>query len=448
MPAQRLDIAPLLAPYAAELVTRCLVFEPGLLPRSASLLRAHLPAGTWLLVADPTTWRVAGAAVAASLERAGLPARVAIVPPEPGATAPVADDARVEAIQTRLGELGCSAAVAVGAGTVNDIVKTAADSRGLPYGVVATAPSMNGYTSSLSALLRHGVKITRPCRPAVVCLFDLDVLAAAPYRMIASGLGDLLSKPVSSADWSLAQHLEGEAYPGRVRALMEAGSALLDGVAERLPGRDPAAVGRLCASLCLSGLAMGLAGPAAPSSGAEHLVSHYLDMTHFAWGEPHDLHGCQVGVATVAMAALYERLAGMSPAQIDVEGRVAALAPWTAYRALVRRRFGTLADAVVEHARRAHPDPERLRARLTRLQRHWEEILAEVATTLRPAADLRAELERAQAPATFAQIGVPRRRARRALVHSKDIRARYTILHLAADLGLLETWAKAVLAAA
>jgi glycerol-1-phosphate dehydrogenase [NAD(P)+] len=306
---------------------------------------------------------------------------------------------------------------------------------------------MNGYTSALSALLSHGVKITRPCRPPLACLVDLDVVARAPYRMIASGLGDLMSKSVSNADWRLAYRLLGAEYAQRVMPLIDAGSSLLEGVAPRLPERDVEAVGRLSASLCVSGVAMSLAGSTAPSSGGEHLISHYLDMSHFAWGEPHDFHGCQVGVGTLTTAALYERLRSLAPGRIDVEARIAAHPGWEERAAEVRRRFGSLAEAVLPHAREGHPSRDELRHRLHRLRNDWDAILGDVAQTLVPAAELAAQLRAAQCPATFAEIDVTPERARRAIVHSRDIRARYTILHLAADLGLLESWTDAALGA-
>jgi glycerol-1-phosphate dehydrogenase [NAD(P)+] len=440
MSTLRIDLAPMLRPYADELITRCLLLEQDLLGRTGSVLREQLPSGAWLLVVDETTWHVAGKAVCASLAAAGLEVTRYTVEPGLGEHTPVADDAKVAAVTQALSTGGYGAAIAVGAGTVNDIVKAATTELGLPYAVIATAPSMNGYTSSLAALLSKGVKITQPCQPPVACLVDLDVMAAAPYRMIASGLGDLMSKPVSNADWRLAYRLTGAEYATRVMGLIDAGGALLDGIAEHLPQRDISAIGKLCGSLCISGLAMGLAGSSAPSSGGEHLISHYLDMTHFAWGEPHDFHGCQVGVATLTTAALYERLAAVDPAQIDVEARVASLPDWNTYAIQVKRRFGSLAGAVIDQARRAHPSPQELRERLQLLKRDWDDLLNDVGQTLRPTRDLNAELRRADCPTTFEEIQVTPERARRAVAHSKDIRDRYTILHLGADLGLLDSW--------
>ena len=52
---------------------------------------------------------------------------------------------------------------------------------------------------------------------------------------------------------------------------------------------------------------MTLQGSSLPASGGEHLVSHTLDMMSHVDGVPHDLHGRQVGVSTILVAAMYER---------------------------------------------------------------------------------------------------------------------------------------------
>ena len=77
---------------------------------------------------------------------------------------------------------------------------------GIPYACIPTAPSANSYTSAISTI-EEGVKTTRPCAPPIGILADIDLLTAAPYRMIAAGFGDLVSKPVSQADWLLSHHL-------------------------------------------------------------------------------------------------------------------------------------------------------------------------------------------------------------------------------------------------
>lgn len=441
----KVEVGPILAPWQDRIDTKVIALEEGLLPRSAEVLRGVLPEGRWLLVVDAVTWGVAGEAVGQSLSAAGLPWDRYTVEPAPGEEVPVADDAKIEALRAFLAASGHSAVVAVGAGTINDVAKMATFQAKRPYAIVATAPSMNGYTSTIAAILSQGVKITAPCHAPVACLGDLGVLAEAPYRMIASGYGDLLSKPVSNADWRLAARLMGASYSPETIRLVEQGFAFLEGVAPLLPTRDREAVGKLTATLCISGLAMAVAGSSSPASGGEHLVSHYIDMTHFAYGEPHDFHGCQVAVGTVTTAALYEKLAAMRPEDIDVEALVAACEPIEQYEAKVRAHFGVLADSVVEHTRKIHPTQAQLRARLELLKAEWSDLLADVGASLRPAQAIRDDLTAAQCPSRFDEIGVTPARARASVVHSKDIRARYTILHLAADLGRLEAWTDEIL---
>jgi glycerol-1-phosphate dehydrogenase [NAD(P)+] len=262
----------------------------------------------------------------------------------------------------------------------------------------------------------------------------------APYRMIASGIGDLYSKPVSNADWRLGAELTGSFYSPIVMEIVDAGNSLLQGIPERLPQRDADAVGRLTGAVMLSGIGMQAAGSSGPASGGEHLVSHYLDMTAEAAGEAHDFHGCQVAVGTMVTASLYERLLALDPRSIDVEAAVSRLPSWEDYQAIVQTRFGSLVPAVLPHARESHPRPDQLRARLTHLVERWDDISVKVGTTLRPADEMAAELTRAACPVHFDAIGVGPEKARMAVVHARDIRGRYTILHLLWDLGLLERW--------
>ena len=426
--------------------TAVALVEIGLLQKIPAAIRPFVRPGPIAIVCDAVTRRIAADDLDSVLRTAGFETVLFELAPSPGEEIPNCDDATIARVESLLATASFGFAFAVGAGTMNDLVKMAAHRRDLPYGCFATAPSMNGYTSSIAAILSDGVKTTQPCTPPIAVFCDPVILAASPYRMIASGIGDLYSKPVSNADWRLAHRLLDQPHSSIVMEIVEAGSALLDGVAERLPARDLDAVARLSGALMLSGLAMQAAGTSGPASGGEHLISHYIDMTSVAFGESHDFHGCQVAVGTIVTSRLYEYLASQDPRTIDIGARVAALPSWEQKSAEIDRDFGPLAPAVREHARKIHPTPEALRARLDRLVANWDSILADVSTTLRPSAELEAELVSAHCPTRFPEIGVTRERARRAIVLSRDIRARFTILHLAADLGLLEPFADSEIA--
>jgi glycerol-1-phosphate dehydrogenase [NAD(P)+] len=436
----------MLRPYADRLTVGPVVISEGALASAADTLGRALPAGRWLVVADPVTQHIAGDAVLVGLRGRGIEVDSLVLVPDAGGTL-VANDGEVERLAERLRDAPApyAAVVAVGSGTVNDIVKLATFMTHLPYAVVATAPSMNGYTSPISAILWKGVKSVQDAHIPRAVIADVTVLAAAPERMIASGFGDLLSKPVSNADWLLSHLLTGSKYCPDVLRLVNEGNRLLAGVAGRLPQRDPDAVARLTGALILSGYAMALAGTSAPASGGEHLVSHYLDMVHYAFGEPNDLHGCQVGVGTRVASALYERVLAWRPETLDVDARVAALAAWPDYERGLRARFGMLAEAVIPYARDGYPTPDVLRKRLQRVKSEWTTLTAQLGKGMRTPAQILAELQAAGCPTTFAAINARPERARQAVLWGRDIRSRYTILHFCWDIGMLESWADEIL---
>ncbi|MFH1571060.1 MAG: hypothetical protein ABIL09_23910, partial [Gemmatimonadota bacterium] len=182
--------------------------------------------------------------------------------------------------------------------------------------------------------------------------------------------------------------------------------------------------------------------------GGEHLMSHYLDMTHYVTGEPHDLHGCQVGVATLVTAHLYERLLAFDMGRIDPAGLAAAHPTLADQEARVAAAFGALAPAVLPHTREGHPAPAELRRRLEQVVREWPDLSAALRAIWRSGAEIRRDLVAADCPVTFAELGIGPERARNALLLARFVRARYTILDLLAEVGLLEAWAPEALAAA
>ena len=398
-----------------------------------------------MIVADELTFSLVGRDLRDRLERAALPVSTYLVQPPPGHSIPLCDQPTIEALQGAMIEARPDAVLAVGAGTINDCAKMAAHRAGRPYLCFATAPSMNGFTSSIAAILEAGIKTTQPCDPPVAVFATPSMMADAPYRMIASGFGDLLSKPVSNADWALSAALLGTEHSSIVMEIVDQAQQLLEGVAARLPDRDHDAIARLTGALFLSGLGMQAAGSSGPASGGEHLISHYIDMTAYAFGLAHDFHGCQVAVGTLTTSWLYDQLRLRDPKTIDPDARAAAWPTWEVYRETLDQRFGPLVHAVEAHAVRAYPTPDALHARLTRIRHMWPRLWDSVSSTLWGEVRLREELERAAVPTTFQEIGVEPARAWRSIVHSKDIRARYTVLHLAAELGWLDDLADAYL---
>ena len=79
-------------------------------------------------------------------------------------------------------------ALAVGRGTLNNEAKDAALCTGKKSGVLATAPSMDGYASPVAAILKDGFKVSENAHVPSDILVDPAILAAAPGEMIAAGV--------------------------------------------------------------------------------------------------------------------------------------------------------------------------------------------------------------------------------------------------------------------
>lgn len=429
-----------------ETQTQKILIEKGVGSQIADLSEPYWGSrpGPIALVYDDNTFLAAGQEVESCFGASKRETYSIRLQPRKNREMVVCDDQTLSEVAARLSDGGAIGAIGVGSGTISDLVKMSTHRLSIPCVTVGTAPSNNGYTSAIAAILSKGVKTTQPCTPSLAIFADPEVFRNAPYRMIASGIGDLYSKPVSNADWRLSYRLLGSFYSPIVMEIVDAGSGLLDGVAEKLPERDLDAVTQLTGAIMLSGLAMQAAGSSGPASGGEHLVSHFLDMTADIDGEPHDFHGCQVAVGTIVTAKFYDRLRRIDRSSIDIDRCLSRWVPWDTYANVVSGRFGDLSASVLEQARLGYPDRDVLAARLTKLKSEWDEIIDFVSETLRPPQDLESELDDADCPVRFDQIGVSHARALRAVRHCKDIRNRYTILHLAWELGLLDEWAEEV----
>ncbi len=377
------------------------------------------------VVSDPATHEVLGARVESAV--ASLGAIESIRLPD----RPHPDDAT--AAKLRAATAAADALIAVGSGTINDLCKYVAAQDGKPYAVFGTAPSMNGYTSGNAAITVAGLKKSLPARAPAGVFLDLGVLAAAPARMIRSGLGDSLCRPTAQADWLLSHLLRGTAYREAPFALLaEDESALFDGAATLMAG-DLTAMRRLARTLVLSGLGMGIAGGSYSASQGEHLISHYVEMVG-APGSKESFHGEQIGVTTLTLARLQERILArdeapvLRPTAIDADDVLAHFGPETGAACL--REFAAKALSPA--------DADSLNERLA-LQ--WSTLRRRISDIHRSSTSLARTLAAAGAPTRPADLGWPAEFYRTALRRARQIRSRYTFLDLAGDAGLLESFA-------
>jgi glycerol-1-phosphate dehydrogenase [NAD(P)+] len=419
--------------------TRHITVGRGALDALSEALAATGGPARLLAVSDAATRAVAWERISPRLRSLGVSVIEVVLPPGPHGP-PLADEANRRRIQEAV-RPDTDAILAVGSGTINDLAKVSSRSCGKPYLVCATAPSMNGYPSGNASLLAGGLKVTRPAQSPAAIVADLEILAAAPLAMIRAGLGDLLSQQTALADWRLSSLVEETYYCPAVTDLV-AGSIRRAGEdADALTHREEAAVARLTEALILSGFTMVMAGQSAPASGAEHLISHYWEMEGGSRAGPEPLHGAQVGVTCILTADLMRWLADTAPR--DLPGPSLTIPDaWEEAEPALAARHGALWNVVRDEARAKYRGASNRAKRFASLRERWVEIWAVLSPLCPEPGYLREALRRAGAATTPAELGLSKGRVYRALLGAREIRSRYTILDLAAEVGLLEGWAK------
>ena len=200
--------------------------------------------------------------------------------------------------------------IAVGGGTIHDIVRYCAKDRGLKFISVPTAASCDGFCSTVAAMTWEGYKNTMNCVAPELVVADLSVIKEAPMYLTNSGVGDIIGKYVALADWRIAHAVTGEKVCERIYAIMkDATDCVWKNALGALHG-DLAAYEAVTYGLLMSGLAMQMMGSSRPASGGEHHISHLIETEPEALAVHSDaLHGEKVGVGTILAAAEYHRLA-------------------------------------------------------------------------------------------------------------------------------------------
>lgn len=273
----------------------------GVMQELPGILR-DLGASHIFLVTDNYTYEAAGRQVEQLLDQAGLAYHKRVFQTETPLVPNEYALGSVLAAMTSQDDM----LLAVGSGTLNDVTKYVSARTGIPYVIAATAPSMDGYASTVAPTILDGFKTTLPAVYPAAIVADVDILKDAPMPMLTAGFGDIIGKFTSLADWRLSHQLNGEYYCPEVAGVIEAAVETCAANAQALAQREPQAIQAVTEALILSGLAMGMVGVSRPASGAEHQMAHYWEMDALRRGEEHPLHGNAVGVGTVLAASLYE----------------------------------------------------------------------------------------------------------------------------------------------
>ncbi len=409
----------------AEVPYERIVIADSLDGREAELVQSLKLGRRLAVVADEATFDALGARVAEAVATLGPTETIILDHPH-------ADMAAVRALSERLKPY--DGIVAVGSGTVNDLCKYVTGLDGRRYCVFGTAASMNGYTSTTASItLDSGLKVSLPSHAPAGFFVDLGVSAAAPFYLAASGFADCLARSVAQVDWWMSHRLLGSPYFQAPYMIQDADEAALNACAGALPRGDIVAQGYLYRVLTLCGLGISFTGVSNHGSMGEHQISHYID----CFGKdrhPGTLHGQQVGVASLTMARLQQRmLADPSPPVI----RATRIDPTD-----MARRMGSevAAQCLAELRLKAFDDAAAARFN-TRLAEVWPSLRTELARFMIPVGEMMRLLGAAGGPTTSEELGLDPVFYREAVVHCREMRNRFSFLDIAADAGTLEAFA-------
>ena len=401
----------------------------GILGEVAGLFKEQFPGKKAVVVADETTYRIAGKRVEEELQQAKIGVLPSFIFTDPDLYAEYSYiDRLVDSLKQH-----DAIPVAVGSGTINDLTKLSSHLTGRRYMCVATAASMDGYTAFGASITADGAKQTFSCPAPQAVLADISVISKAPGPMTASGYADLFAKVTAGADWILADALGVEPIDKKAWSIVQ------DGLHDALSSPKEAAEGegkaisQLIEGLMLGGFAMQWSKSSRPASGAEHQFSHLWNMEHHLNNGEHVSHGFQVSIGMLAITAFYEQVLQTSFGELDVDACcIAWPEPEIADRIALDMFVGTdFPNIGLQETKAKYVSREQLKIQLQQLKENWPEIKERLSGQLIPYDEVKQRLRLVGAPTEPDEIGITRKRLRETFVRAQFIRRRFTVLDVA-----------------
>lgn len=370
-----------------------------------------------LIVADQNTFNAAGEKTVAALQDKHIKKVIfsgdKILVPNENAIAEVANSLE-----------NTDLIIGIGSGVIQDLCKYVSFYNKVPYLIVATAPSMDGYASNGAAMITDGMKVTYPAGLPKAIIADTQVLAKAPIDMIKAGYGDIIGKFSALNDWKLSHCINDEYFCNYIYDLtyqqIKRTLALADGILKR----DEESVKTLMEALVIIGILMSFAGSSRPASGSEHHLSHFFEITGIITNSDYFPHGIDVAYSTVITAEIREKL-------------LANEFPSTLYRTddaqhrlKMTEIYGDIADGCIALQNKVGNYTNNRMAVYSKKEDEIRRILSEMpsADEIKQMLSL-VDLDMQEFYALYGQEKI-----QNAILYAKDLKDRYTVLWLNYDL--------------
>jgi glycerol-1-phosphate dehydrogenase [NAD(P)+] len=381
-----------------------------------------------IIVADENTFAAAGKDAYDNLRASGRKCLEPLILEAEGLYAEYSFVTRIE--QALVGNSAIP--VAAGSGSINDLTKLAAHRSGRQYLSLATAASMDGYTAFGASITHEGSKQTFDCPAPIGVVADLEVIAAAPEGLNASGYADLVAKVPAGLDWLLADSMGIDAIDRDVWDMVQSRLGAWMSNPEGVRSGDMETTRRLTIALMITGFAMQASCSSRPVSGAEHQFSHLWDMEHHMYRGATPSHGFKVGIGTLSSLALYEAVLAYNFENLDIDTAVSAWPTIDANNAEIHALFELpeLERKAVLESTTKYIDHAALRTQLSHLKCSWPQIRDRLQERMMSRASVRELLNAAGCPVRSEDIGISPERLRVSFRKAYHIRRRFTIFDL------------------
>lgn len=408
--------------------TKCFEMGSGILKIVPELFERYFPGRKALIVSDCNTWKAAGAKLWEAFEASAVEHESFMFPDEHFH----AEWKYVEMLDKVLDESD-AVAVSVGSGVINDLCKLTAHHHGQSYISVATAASVDGYSSFGASITYKGLKQTFECPAPVAIVADIDVLAAAPKHLTAAGYADLAAKVPCGAEWMIADLFGTEPIqPDAWHVLQDCLDEMLSNP-EGVAAGDSEAVGLLFEGLTLSGIAMQAARSSRPASCTDHLFSHYLDMTAHRYKGELQSHGFQVAIGTLTMCAFFDEFLKLDLSKLDVEACVSKWPTLEQEQERAREIYKNFVDPELgaREITKKYGDRDTVREQLVKVRDNWESLRQQYRKQVYPFEKMQKMFAIVGAPTDPSDIGVSRQMLKDMMPYVQLMRYRINLLDLA-----------------
>lgn len=388
------------------------------------------------LVFDKNTYKAAGEKIISVLKKSGIKYSFHLFKEDI-----IEPDEKFSGVLLINFDTSCDCVLGVGSGVINDLCKILAAKTDRFYMIVATAPSMDGYASATSSMAVSGLKVTVNSKCPEVIIGDIDILKNAPLKALKSGLGDMIAKYVSIAEWRISHEINDEYYCETIAQMIKGARDKCVKNAKGLLDRNEKAVKAVFDGLIIGGIAMAYAGVSRPASGVEHYISHLLDMRALEFNVKAETHGIQCAIATFAVAKLYDRLKTVTVSEEKGYKNTRSFDK-EKWKKELKKFVGRSAEVMIELEEKENKfSAEQADKRRKTIIEKWDKIIDIINEELPSAKEIEKILDTAKIPKSLKEAKISAD-SKMLFKSTADIRDKYVLSRLLFDIGELDDFSK------